>query len=158
MRHVGRILLLTVGVLACAPAGDAPPAFTPEDDAAIRALIDEWARTWVDGDTEATVALLTEDYFEARSTAIDSRAAALERYAPFSGSYTQVTPTVLRVEGVGDLAHAWMGFENRYTTEEGERRIQTGNGLWVVKRMPDGQWRFAASGWQSTTRPDSTAM
>jgi uncharacterized protein (TIGR02246 family) len=155
---IGTALLAAAGVIACSPSSDAPGVLTAEDEAAIRSVIEEWGNTWVAGDPQATVALFTDDYVEARPTAVVGRQAALDSYEGFTGSYTQVRSTVRRVEGVGNLAYAWVAFESRYTQEDGSRRVQTGNGLWVLKEDSEGRWRFAASGWQSISGPDSTGM
>jgi uncharacterized protein (TIGR02246 family) len=140
MRIVGWALALAVGVFACAPAADEPAVFTAEDESAIRSLIEQWGDTWVAGDPQATVGLFTEDYVEARPTALVGRQAVLDSYQGWTGSYTEVISTVRRVEGVGNLAYAFTEFQNRYTLEDGTRRIQTGTGLWVLKRDSEGQW------------------
>jgi uncharacterized protein (TIGR02246 family) len=155
MRVIGWALALTAGVLACAASDDATTALSAADEAAIRSLIDEWGNAWVAGDPGAVVALYTDDFVEARPTAVVGRQAILDSYQGFTSSYTEVIPTVRHVEGVGNLAYAFIEFQNRYTREDGSRRIQIGTGLWVLKKDSEGRWRFAASGWQSSSGPDS---
>jgi ketosteroid isomerase-like protein len=159
MKMVRSLLLVVIATLGCSPspeAGTSPAGLTPDDDAAIRSLIAEWDRTWVADDHAATAALLAEDYVEARPTAVEGPRAAQELYEGLTMTYTSLNSTVRRLEGVGDLAYAWVSFDHRYTLDAGERRQQIGNGLWVLKKGADGRWRFSGSGFQSRSTPDST--
>ena len=153
-------LALTVLGVACAPAAEAPPAapdFTAADEAAIRSLFDVWADAWVDGDVEALVGLVTPDYVEARATAPVGPDALREIIVGSNADYTAIETTVERIEGDGDLAWVWLSGTNRYMRrEQGDRRIQVQNSIWVLKRGADGEWRMAASGWGTAARADTT--
>ncbi|UCC25833.1 MAG: SgcJ/EcaC family oxidoreductase [Gemmatimonadales bacterium] len=160
MKGLFSALLLMVAVAGCAPAPeapDAPAALTPEDEAAIRALIGQWDASWSDGDPTTTAPLYADDYVEMRVNAVVGREAAQEMISGFWDDYTysDVTSTVMRIDGQGDLAYAWTEINNHYTAADGEPRIQRGNVLWVVKREDSGQWRFAAGGFQAASAPDT---
>jgi uncharacterized protein (TIGR02246 family) len=158
MKKLCPALCLTVAVVGCAPAPDAPDALTAEDEAAIRSLISDWDASWTDGDPTTTAPLYADDYVEMRATAVVGREAAQEMISGFweSITYSDVSSTVMRLQGLGDLAYAWTEIDNRYTTEDGERRIQRGNVLWVLKKDASGHWRFAAGGFQAASSPDTT--
>jgi uncharacterized protein (TIGR02246 family) len=160
MKKLCPALYLTVAVIGCAPAPDAPDALTAEDEAAIRTLISDWDASWTDGDPLTTAPLYADDYVETRVTAVVGRDAAQEMISGFweNFAYSDVSSTVMRVEGRGDLAYAWTEIENRYTTGDGERRIQRGNVLSVLRKDASGDWRFAAAGWQAASSPDTTGM
>lgn len=150
------LLLLLLPVSACAPS-EAPPeppaGLSADDEASIRALVDEWDRAWEANDPSRVVALLSDDYVEALATAVVGREAALERYRSFTQTYDMVRSTVMRLEGEGDLAYAWIEFNGRYARADGTRMEQRGNVLWVLRREEDGNWRFIASGFQAASRP-----
>ena len=157
--------VISLGVCLFSAAGcsqssepvDSPAAFTSADESAIRALIGEWDTAWAANDHARVLTLLTEDYVEAVANAVVGKEAALQSYQGFTQRYTATTSTVRRLEGRGDLAYAWTEFNARYTREDGERRLQSGNVLWVLKKDQDGQWRFAASAFQAASQADSTA-
>ena len=148
---VASALLAASGCAATDDSASSPP-FTAEDEAAIRTLISEWEAAWNAGDLPAVVALVTDDYFEARATAVQGRDDVLALYEGFPITYTSVETTVERIEGDGGLAIAWVSFDNELTTQEGVERVQTGNTLWALRRDDQGEWRFAAAGFSAVTR------
>ena len=149
---------LVVFTAGCAATGEVEPAptFTDADEAAIRELISQWEAAWTAGDLPGVLDLTTDDYFEARANAVEGRDAVLALYETFTITYTSVDATVQRIEGDGDLAFAWMSFENGLTTAEGVERVQTGNTLWALRRGADGAWRFAGAGFSGITRDAPT--
>lgn len=150
------ILLLLLPVSSCAPS-EAPvepqAGLSAAAEASIRALVDEWDRAWEANDPDRVVALFSDDYVEALSTAVVGREAALERYRGFSLTYDLVRSTVRRLEGRDDLAYAWIEVNGRYARADGTQMEQRGNILWVLRREGDGNWRFTASGFQAASRP-----
>jgi uncharacterized protein (TIGR02246 family) len=163
MKRLCPALCLAVATIGCAPAPattDAPAALTAEDEAAIRSLISEWDASWTDGDPTTTAPLYADDYVEMRAAAVVGREAAQEMISGFWDNYTysDVSSTVMRLEGSGDLAYAWTEMDNRYTTGEGERRIQRGNVLWALTKDASGDWRVTAAGFQAASSPDTTGM
>lgn len=154
------IVLLAAMSLACSTEADAPTSpqpFTAADDAAIRSLIAEWDRAWAAGDYEAVVAMYTEDYVEILANAVEGPEGALARYQNFTITYSETSSEVRRLEGRGDLAYAWVSFGGRFMNADGERRVQSGNSLWVLKRDAEGEWRFAATAFGSTSQADTSA-
>ena len=156
MKRYALVASLLLAASGCAATDDSAPSFTAEDEAAIRALISAWEAAWNAGDLPGVVALVTDDYFEARANAVQGRDAVLSLYEGFTVTYTYVETTVERIEGEGGLAFAWVSFDNELTTAEGVERVQTGNTLWALRRNDQGQWRFAAAGFSATTR-DATS-
>jgi len=148
------LFLLTIAVGCARAAPPPPPPFTPDDEAAIRALVAEWSRLIVADDIDAAYALMTDDYVEARATPIVGPEQARALFRGFGIVYRSIDETVRRVEGVGGLAWVWTEFDARYTADGGGRR-QHGNSVRVVRKLPDGRWRFAASAFQASSVPDS---
>ena len=152
-------IVLSIALMSCAPAppaeqGSAP--LTPEDEAAIRGLVSGFDAAFMADDMAAVTALYADDYVEMRPTALEGRDRALEAYRRSTNTYSFVASTVRRIEGSGSLAYVWVEFEGRFSREDGSQRLQNGNTLWVARKGPDGTWRFAASGFQSASRADST--
>lgn len=150
MKRLAAVWLL-IPLLGCAS-----PGFTAEDEAAIRAVLAEWDRLASANDWIATTEYMTEDYVEARPTAVEGRQAARERYEAMSVQYSAMQSTVKKIEGSGDLAYVYSSFEGRYTRDDGSQVSQRGNSLWVMKRTTEGEWRVAGSGWQSRSQVDTS--
>ena len=152
-------LLLTVALLGCSSppqSVDSPAGLTAEDETAIRSILDGFDRAFAANDMTAAVTDYADDYVEMRSAAIVGREAAQEVYEAFTITFTATSSTVMRLEGVGNLAYAWTTFENRYDGADGAPRAQSGNTLWVLKKNPEGRWQVVASGFQAASRPDTT--
>jgi uncharacterized protein (TIGR02246 family) len=152
-RHAAPLSFLLIALAACAQPEAAPPAaaqpeFTAADEAAIRALVAEWDRTWLAGDVDAIVALYSDTYLEMRPDIVQGREAARARIEAITANYTSLSTTVERLEGQGDLAWIWTSFHHTFD-RDGASYDQMGNGLWVAKKGADGEWRFEAAGWQS---------
>ena len=156
MKRFALALVVFVAAVSCAPYEEpgTTQSFSAEDEAAIRGLISSWEAAWDAGDLAGVFALVTDDYFEARSTAVEGREAVIALYEGFTLTYTSVETTVRRIEGDGRIAFAWVSFENELTTQEGVDRLQSGNTLWALRKDADGEWRFAAAGFGATTRDE----
>ncbi len=137
---------------ACAYAPEAPTGLTAEDEEALRAIVAEWNAAWATNDKEAAVALYTDDYMEARATAVRGREAALEVYRASSSTYSSSEGTVLRIEGSGDVAHVFVEFTAEMTNAAGEPRIQRGHTLWTARKQASGEWLFSGAGFAASTQ------
>ena len=147
--------LLLVGAACSAPAVEQSRELTAADETAIRTLIDAFTRNIVERGFVSNVELLTDDYIEMRADAIEGIEDARERWGNVSNTYTAATGQIRRLEGAGNLAYAWVEFTQKWVSDAGVPRVQTGNTLWILRRGQDGQWRFAGSGWQSVTANDT---
>jgi len=160
LANITPVVLLTLLGAGCtapqqATEGEGGAALTSADEAAIGALVDEFGRNVVAAGFAANAELLTDDYIEMRPVAVEGKEAARQAWGAITNTYTESTSRIQRIEGSGALAFAWVEFTNRYVNDEGVPRVQNGNTLWVLRRGPDGQWRFAGAGWQSSTQNDS---
>lgn len=150
----GVALALMVSACAEVPVAEEPAGLSAEDEAAIRALVEQWDRNVVE-DFSNNADLFTDDYVEMRSTGVEGKEAARELYAGFGSDWSESVTTVRELEGRGDLAYMWVSFTGRYANADGERRLQNGNSLWVLRKGTDGQWRFSRSGFGASSRPDA---
>ena len=159
MRQLRFLILFALVGTACSPSSKSASSgaeFTAEDEAAVRTVVDDFSRAWLANDYASVVALFTPDMVETLPVANVGRVAALERYKGFGVNFTSGTFDVKRLEGSGSLAYAWVEFSGRYTTDSGNRGMESGNNLWVFRKGPDGKWEIAASAYQGVSRPDST--
>jgi uncharacterized protein (TIGR02246 family) len=138
------------------PAGEAsagaPTPLSPQDEAAIRAVDAEWARTASAGDGKALTALYSSDAVLLPPSDKLVKGEAVGRYndamtGDFSGP-TELTTTA--VEGRGDLAYAVGIYRATLTPRKaGAKPLPTevGKYLEVLKKQSDGSWKIVYDMW-----------
>ncbi|TMQ47263.1 MAG: DUF4440 domain-containing protein [Candidatus Eisenbacteria bacterium] len=151
-----RSTFLTIGMLlvtACA-GGSAPPAgLTTEDVAAIKNTERRWVQAVLAGDGSAGLALHTADAVRMPPNERDIRGrAALE--AALRGAAkppTAFTLTSTEIDGRGDLAYAVETFSITLpgAKETTKPVTQTGRGLVIMRKQPDGSWLASRVIWNS---------
>ncbi|UCC83675.1 MAG: DUF4440 domain-containing protein [Gemmatimonadota bacterium] len=150
--------ILTVAVmLGAAACSTAPPAaLTADDEAAIRAVVDQWASNTAANRFMDNLDLYTEDAVELLATAVEGKNAIRERWAGFADelAFTDSELNIREIIGMGDTAYAWVSYANRYETD-GEPWVQSGSWMVLFRRGPDGSWRLHRNLWSGRTDPDS---
>lgn len=146
-------LALFAGVIACAPAGEAPPAETAppvDDEAGVRALCDSWDPTYMSGDADAMTALFVADAVRLPADAPLIRGTDAIRAAfaeDFEGSTYETSNPTDAVGVAGDWAYAYGSWTDKQTSEEsGETTEDSGKWLSILRRT-DGGWKYAIDMW-----------
>ena len=149
-----KLLMATAIVLgACSPA---PPAFTAEDEAAVRALEEAYRTAWLADDSAGVMATLAPDavLMPAGTEPLAGDSAIRAFWWPDDGSETTITSyeiTVDEVEGSGDLAYVRGrgALEFTYRDPDGQESELESRAvhLSVARRGEDGEWRIARRAW-----------
>ena len=150
------------------------PACAPQAEQQVEPVVDEATSTEADveaikrvnvdlinafnaGDASAAVALVMDD-------AVDlppNRPAVIGREAIRSFLQSDVdtftmnfADEIVEVEVAGDLAVVWTNYTVTLTSKDDGEQIEN-NGKWlkVLKRQPDGSWKFSRNIWNSDNPP-----
>ena len=163
--------MLLISALACQPApktetatlgaaseAAAPAELSAEDEAAVRAVDESWAKAATAGDANAVNALYTAD-----ATVLPPGAAGVQGDAAkeffngfFNSMAVQVELSTKAVGGRGDLAYATGTYRMTLTLKKpGSKPLPTDEGkyLEVLKKQPDGSWKIAYDIWNSSIPP-----
>jgi ketosteroid isomerase-like protein len=147
------LLMVVAAIAACTPADTTTTeaaGLSAADETAIRTLIrtaytpENWGNcgSWND--------FTAPDIFVANARGDEGVAedvAGCEQFLTNNPlTFSSMTPTVLRVEGSGNIAYALTRFEARYETADGFLGTQSGHALWVMRRGDDGGWLRVAHG------------
>lgn len=153
-------LVLAIALAACMAQADTDmstqtgAALSAADEAAVRSVIQGayTAENW--GNCGSWTDITSPDIFVANARGDEGIAEDIAGCEQFMANtpltYSAMTPTVLRVEGSGDLAYAVTAYEARYETPDGFLGTQAGHVLWVLRRGDDGAWLRVAHGGGST--------
>jgi len=133
-------------------SANAPTPLSAQDEAAIRAVDAEWARTASAGDGKALTALYSSDATLLPPSDTIVKAAGVASYnnamtGDFSGP-TELTTSA--VEGRGDLAYAVGIYRATLTPKKaGAKPLPTevGKYLEVLKKQSDGSWKIVYDMW-----------
>ena len=152
---VAGLAAILTSLAACAPRA---PAFTAEDEAAVRALEENYRTAWLANDSAAVMATLDSGavLMPAGMEPLVGDSAIRSFWWPDDGSETTITAyeiTVDEVEGSGDLAYVrGRGhIEFTYVAPGGEASDLTSRAvhLSVARRGEDGEWRIARRAWSA---------
>lgn len=149
------MLLVTVVFTACSPPAG---GFTAEDERAVRALEEAYRTAWLENDSAAVMAVLSQDavLMPAGVQPLSGDSAIRRYWWPADGSQTTITSyeiTIEEVEGGADLAfvRGHGDLEFTYRSPEGELSELTSNSvhLSVARRNPGGDWEIARRVWSA---------
>ena len=148
---------LPLAAMACAAPASQQDRLTPEDEAAIRALHEEWSVNATANRFIDNLKFYAEDAAELLATPRVGMPAIRERWEGFLPDYefTGSEGTVREIGGTSEEAWVWAEFTNRYKLR-GEPRIQHGNQLTILRKQ-DGIWKVYRTTWQSTAVPDTAS-
>lgn len=149
-------LLLAPAPLARAASAECPPGLSPQDRAAIRAVLEAYRTSWLKGDAQGVLDTLTADAVllpAHGAPAVVGTEAITKYWWPAGGppsTVVQLDITVEQLEGDCRIAYArgrddvaWTSEEKGATTRHGH----PGTYLNVFRRLPDGTWRIAQHMW-----------
>jgi uncharacterized protein (TIGR02246 family) len=141
---------------ACAPQAERQAE--PEADVeAIKRVNVGLINAFNAGDVSAAVALVTDDAVDLpphRPAVIGREAIRSFVQSDFDRFSMNFTDEIIEVEVAGDLAVVWSNYSVTLTPKDGGESIES-NGKWVkvLKRQPDGSWKFWRNIWNSDNPP-----
>jgi uncharacterized protein (TIGR02246 family) len=145
MKH--RIALGIAALALVATACTAAPAgLTPEDEAAIRSLLESYDKAVVAGDWDALAALYTEDVVIMRpnNPLTEGRSAFLTSAKLTNQEFLEHHMEALRIEGRSDLAFAQLTYTEKHMMEGVAEPIEdVGKSVKIFRRQSDGSWLLA---------------
>lgn len=115
-----------------------------EDEAAIRALIDDWMTATRAGDVEAVLGMMTDDVvFLVPGRAPFGKQEFAEQSRGMADVAIDGHSEIEELNVIGD----WAWLRNRIhvtaTPEDGDPVRRSGYTLTIVRKCPDGRWRLA---------------
>jgi uncharacterized protein (TIGR02246 family) len=164
------IILLGVSCLsfmslsACAPQAEqqAEPVVgestsTEADVGVIKGVNGDLINAFNAGDASAAVALVMDDAVDLppnRPAVIGREAIRSFVQSDFDTFTMNFADEIVEVEVAGDLAVIWSNYTVTLTPkDDGEPIENTGKWLKVLKRQPDGSWKFSRNIWNSDNPP-----
>jgi uncharacterized protein (TIGR02246 family) len=167
----GSAAALLVSALACQPAAKtetatmggaseaaAPAGLSAEDEAAVKATDQSWAKGANAGDAAAVAGLYTSDATVMPPGEQLVQGERVQEYFNgfFNAMAVQVELTTSAVEGRGDLAVARGTYKMTLTPKKPGAKplpVDEGNYLEVLKKQGDGSWKIAHDIWNSSVPP-----
>ena len=167
-----RCLIILLGVIslsfmllsACAPQAErqAEPVFdestsTEADVEGIKRINVDLINAFNTGNVSAAVALVMDDAVDLpphRPAVIGREAIRSFVQSDFDLFTMNFADEIVEVEVAGDLAVIWSNYTVTLTPKDGGEPIEN-NGKWlkVLKRQPDGSWKFSRNIWNSDNPP-----
>ena len=161
---LGSIGLSFVLLSACAPqagqqaepvAGEA--SSTESDVEAIKRVNVELINAFNAGDVSAAVALAMDDAVDLppnRPAIIGKEAIRSFVQSDFDRFTMNFADEIVEIEVAGDLAYIWTNYSVTLTPKDVGKPIGN-NGKWlkVLRRQPDGSWKFSRNIWNSDNPP-----
>jgi ketosteroid isomerase-like protein len=140
------VLVISAAVLATSCAPSAAPDTRAADEAAIRALDEQWSATAAKNDLEGTTAFYAEDaVLLAPNVPIAKDPKSIrDSWASLLGPNTAVSWKVSKVEVAksGDLGYLYGSYQLSIKDPKGGPAItDTGKLLEVWRKQPDGKWK-----------------
>jgi ketosteroid isomerase-like protein len=155
MLNLAVVSLLTVSALLTLSCSiPAPPDTRAADEAAIKALDEQWSATAAKNNVDGTVSYYAKDaVLLAPNTPIATDAKAIrDSWAGLLGPNTAVSwkATKIEVARSGELAYLYGTYDLKIKDPKGGPDItDKGKILEVWKKQPDGQWKCAVDTYNS---------
>ena len=130
------------------------------DRNAILTLLERWRRATRAKDIHALLELVADDvvFLPSSMPPIEGKEEFANMYRAFFPRYREIKHTAIiqEVQVAGDWAFLWGTDELRLTPESGETEIHMkGKGLSILKRHPDGSWKFWRGINNMTQKPEA---
>jgi uncharacterized protein (TIGR02246 family) len=160
----GVICLTFTFLLACAPRAEkqagpaADESFSVEADVeAVRRVNEDLIDAFNAGEVEAAVSLVMDDAVDLppnRPPVVGKEAIREFVLSDLEKFNWQFIEEVVEVQVSGDLAVLWSNYSVTLTFNDDGRQIES-NGKWIkiLKRQPDGSWKFSRNIWNSNNPP-----
>ncbi len=145
------VLTLALASTACQPPAQEAAGLSEEDVGAIESTVASYVQSALASDFAEWVALHTEDavLLPPNEPAVKGRAAIQNWMAAFS--LTDLTITPLEIDGRDGLAYvrAPYSLSGTLTADMSEVVTDSGRGVWLLRKQPDGSWLIALDIWNS---------
>lgn len=154
----GAALACLVALTGVASCSTPPPAFSSDDEAAVRALEEAYRAGWLANDSSAVMATLASDavLMPAGREPLKGHAEIRGYWWPADGSLTTIHDYRIRideVEGSRDLAFLRGRGELAFTYQDASGQVSELSSravhLSVARRGPDGSWRIIRRAWSA---------
>ena len=161
---LGAISLSFMLLSACAPQAGQQAELVAAEASSSEADVEAIKRVNVDlinafnaGDVSAAVALVMDDAADLpqnHSAVVGKEAIRSFVQSDFSQFTMNFADEIVEVELAGDLAVVWSNYAVTLTPKDGGEPVEN-NGKWlkVLKRQPDGSWKFSRNIWNSDNPP-----
>ena len=152
-----RTLQLTLSICAVLFSSCAPPAATDTraaDEAAIRAVDEQWSATAAKNDLEGTVAFYAEDavVLPPNAPIAPDRKSIRESWAGLLGPNTALSWKVSKAEAArsGEMGYIYATYQLSIRDPKGGPAIEdTGKMVEIWKKQSDGKWKCIADTYNS---------
>jgi ketosteroid isomerase-like protein len=146
MKTICVAVLLAIVTLGCSRTAGTPewaPNLSLANETAVRSVIDGFGQAFGSNDAAGVAAYQADDFVAIEPTALVGKNAAQEMFETVTlSSFDQ---TIMRIDGSGHLAYAWVEYEVGFTPPGGNAVIEQGNSLWVLKKNSEGVWQMVAN-------------
>jgi uncharacterized protein (TIGR02246 family) len=119
----------------------------PDDEQAVRRLLDAWNRASASGQLEAILPLMAEDvvFLTAGRPPMRGREAFAEGFRKVTATHRLEPRAEIQEVGIsGDLAYCWTQLTVTMTAlAGGPATVRQGPVMTVLRRQPDGRWVVA---------------
>lgn len=151
-------LMLLLALAACQQAPPpAPPDTRAADEAAIRAVNDDFRKIWAAPDAAKLASYYPEDavFLDAGFPVVQGRAGVQKLYEAYLQQKVQNEWTITKIEVArsGDLAYQWGTGTVTIQDKKGKPVEMKYKYVTVLKKQADGSWKFAVD----TTIPEPPA-
>ena len=129
----------------------------PDDKAKIKAVIEAYRTSWLEGDAEGVMKTLAEDATllpHHGVTPVRGSAAIRKFWWPADSPPTKITKFTMEIQEIGGragVAYAWGKFALSYSWKESDGREKSfsnaGTQLMVLRQQADGSWRITHHMW-----------
>ncbi len=141
--HAAAISVLILSLLGCK---EESVSFSPQDEAAVRAITDSAEQYFRAGNIAAWAALYSEDgILQPPNHQTVKGRSALEAWAKALPPVEHAEFTDVQIEGNGNLAYGTSGYRIRTRGAPPD----TGKQLWVSRRNANGKWEVVAVSFNS---------
>jgi uncharacterized protein (TIGR02246 family) len=145
-----RVLLGVVLVVFLFIASLLPEA-QKDDNTAVKKAFQKYVEDWNQGDLDGVFSFVADDFVQMPPSqeAFIGKKAIMEDWKTYMAEFTSKwEPELTDIVVSGDLAYLRGPFvESRTPKSGGETTTQKGDGIWVLRRNAQGEWRLILELW-----------